>query len=116
MLPPGHPSQPLLFPRAVGGCPEAHRVVARIQPAKHIEQLVALPDELRLTTIRKFKKQKLCDSCGCHKERELGSYLAEERRRRVCPLACLLRTCSQLQYQIKLPACLSLGVAGLDIS
>jgi hypothetical protein len=82
--------------------------------AKHIEQLVAMPDELRLSTIRKFKK--LCDSCGCHNERELASCLAEERRPRACPLARLLRACGQLQYQIKLPACLSLGVAGRDIS
>jgi len=65
-------------------------------------------------TIRKFKK--LCDSCGCHNERELASCLAEERRPRACPLARLLRACGQLQYQIKLPACLSLGVAGRDIS
>jgi hypothetical protein len=43
--------------------------------AKHIKQLVALPDELLLTTIRKFEN--LCDSCGCHNEWELASYLAE---------------------------------------
>jgi hypothetical protein len=34
--------------------------------AKHIEQLVALPDALPETTILRFKK--LCDSCGCHNE------------------------------------------------
>ncbi len=39
--------------------------------AKHIEQLVALPDELRETTIRKYKE--LCDSCGCHNARELAA-------------------------------------------
>ncbi len=38
---------------------------------KHIEQLVALPDELRETIIRKFKK--LSHSCGCHNERELAA-------------------------------------------
>ncbi len=60
-------------------CSEAHPVVPMIQAlAKHMEQLVALPDELRLTTVRKFKT--LCDSCICHNERELASYLAEERR------------------------------------
>ena len=49
--------------------------------AKHIEQLVALPDDLRETTIRKYKK--LCGSCGCHNERELAAHLAEEQRPRV---------------------------------
>ncbi len=42
----------------------AHPVVLMVQAlAKHIEQLVALPDELRETCIRKFRK--LCESCGC---------------------------------------------------
>jgi hypothetical protein len=41
--------------------------------AKHIEQLVALLDGLRETTIRKYKN--LCDSCGCHNERELAAAL-----------------------------------------
>jgi hypothetical protein len=62
-LPPGYPSAPLSFPSARGGCPEAHPVVPMVQAlAKHIEQHVALPDEIRETTIRKYKK--LCDSCG----------------------------------------------------
>jgi hypothetical protein len=34
----------------------------------------------------------------------------------VCPLAHLLRACGQLQMEVKLPACLSLGVAGRDTS
>ena len=56
-LPPGYPSAPFLLPSARGGCPEAHPVVPMVQAlAKHIEQLVALPDELRETTIRKYKK------------------------------------------------------------
>ena len=114
-LPPGYPSAPLVFPSARGGCPEAHPVVPMIQAlAKHIEQLVALPDELREITIRKYKR--LCDNCGCHNERELAAHLAEERRTRVCPLARLLRACGQLQMEIKLPVCLSLGVAGRDTS
>ena len=114
-LPPGYPSAPLVFPSARGGCPEAHPVVPMIQAlAKHIEQLVALPDELRETAIRKYKR--LCDNCGCHNERELAACLAEERRPRLCPLARLLRACGQLQMEIKLPACLSLGVAGRDTS
>ena len=82
--------------------------------ATHIEQLVALPDELRDTTIRKFKQ--LCDSCGCHNEHELADHLAEERRPRACPLARFLRACGKLNLDIKLPACLSLGVAGRDTS
>ena len=114
-LPPGYPSAPLIFPSARGGCPEAHPVVPMIQAlAKHVEQLVALPDELRETTIRKYKR--LCDSCGCHNARELAAHLAEEQRPRMCPLARLLRACGQLQTEIKLPACLSLGVAGRDTS
>jgi hypothetical protein len=79
--------------------------------AKHVEaveQLVALPDELRATAICKYKR----DSCGCHNERELAACLAAERRPRADPIARLIRACSQLQAQIKLPACFSLGVSG----
>jgi len=40
-----------------------HPVVPLVQAlAKHIEQLVALPDELRATTLRKYRK--LCDSAA----------------------------------------------------
>jgi len=114
-LPPGFPSAPLMFPREYGGCPGTHPVVPMIQAlATHIEQLVALPDEIRDTTIRKFKQ--LCDSCGCHNEHELAAYLAEELRPRPCPLARFLRACGQLNIEIRLPACLSLGVAGRDTS
>jgi hypothetical protein len=48
----------------------------------------------------------------CHNERESAACLAEERHPRVCPLARLLRACGLLQMEIKLPACLILGVAG----
>jgi hypothetical protein len=90
-------------------------VVPMVQAlAKHIEQLVALPDGLRETTIHRFKK--LCDSCGCHNERELAEALAEERRQRTCPMARFLRSCGHLQLPVKVPACLSLGVAGRDLS
>ena len=82
--------------------------------AKHIEQLVVLPDALRETTTRRLKR--LCDSCGCHNERELAVALAEERRPRACSIARLLRACGRLQLPVKLPACLSLGVAGRDLS
>ena len=114
-LPPGFPSAPLMFPSADGGCPVAHPLVPMVQAlAKHVEQLVALPDELRETCIRKFRK--LCESCGCNNERELASHLAEEGRPRACPLARLFRACGQLQMEIHLPACLSLGLAGRDTS
>ncbi len=50
-----------------------HPVVPLVQVlAKHIEKLVALPDELRATTLKKYRKLRLCDSCGCHNERELA--------------------------------------------
>ena len=114
-LSPGFPSAPLSFPEDHGGCPVTHPIVPMIQAlATHIEQLVALPDELRDTTIRKFKQ--LCDSCGCHNEHELADHLAEERRPRACPLARFFRACGKLKMDIKLPACLSLGVAGRDTS
>ena len=114
-LPPGYPSAPLVLPAKHGGCAEMHPVVLLVQAlAKHIEQLVALPDELRATTLRKYRK--LCDSCGCHNERELAVHLAEERHPRACPLARLLRACGRLGIGVRLPACLSLGVAGRDTS
>jgi hypothetical protein len=109
------PTAPFVFPSARGGCPEAHTGVPMVQAlAKHIEQLVALPDGLRETTIRRFKK--LCDSCGCHNEHELAEALADERRPRACPIAFLLRACGRLHMPVKLPACLFLGVAGRDLS
>ena len=53
-----------LFPQRTEGL---HPVVPMFQAlGKHIEQLVALPDELRLTTVLKFKKP--CDSCNCERE------------------------------------------------
>ena len=56
-LPPGYPSAPLAFPSACGGCAEMHPLVPMIQAlAKHVEQLVALPDELRETAICKYKR------------------------------------------------------------
>jgi hypothetical protein len=114
-LPPGYPSAPLAFPSACGGCAEMHPLVPMIQAlAKHVEQLVALPEELRETAICKYKR--LCHSCGCHNERELAACLAAERRPRADPIARLIRACGQLQAQIKLPACFSLGVAGRDTS
>ncbi len=42
--------------------------------------------------------------------------LAEERRPRAFPIARFLRACGRLHVPVKLPACLSLGVAGRDLS
>ena len=51
-LPPGFPSSPLQLPSDHGGNPVAHPRVILIQAlATHIEQLVALPDEIRASTI-----------------------------------------------------------------
>ncbi len=69
-----------------------------------------LPDELRATTLKKYRK--LCDSCCCHNERELAVHLAEERHPRACPRPL------RLGIGVRLPAYLSLpvGVAGPDTS
>ncbi len=62
-----------------------HPAVPMVQAlVKHVEQLVALPDGLRETCIRKFRK--LCESCGCNNERGIASHLMEEGRPRACPL------------------------------
>jgi len=107
-LPPGYPSAPLLLPEENGGCATAHPRVLLIQAlATHIEQLVALPDQLRADTIARYHK--LCDSCGCHTPRELAAALAEEGSPRKCPIARFLRACGQLGVRIRLPTCLSLG-------
>ena len=46
-LPPGFPSAPLTLPSEHGGSPVTHPRVMLVQAlAKHIEQLVALPDDL----------------------------------------------------------------------
>ena len=73
---------------------------------------MALPDELLEVTIRKYRL--LCESSGCHGDRELAAFLARERKPQACPLASLLRGCCQLEIEVKLPVCLSLGVAGRD--
>ena len=104
----GFPSAPLALPTENGGGAVPHPRVLLIQAlAMHIEQLVALPDQLREDTIARFRR--LCDSCGCHTARELALSLAEERSPRKCPIARFLRACGQLGVQSRLPACLSLG-------
>ena len=107
-LPPGYPSSPLQLPSDHGGTPVAHPRVILIQAlAKHVEQLVALPDEIRASTIERYRK--LCTACGCHNPRELATALAAESKPRQCPIARLMRACGQLQVQIRLPACLTIG-------
>ena len=107
-LPPGYSGAPFLMPVEHGGEALEHPKVVLMQAlAKHIEQLVALPDELRGETIARYKQ--LCDTCGCHNERELSEALAAETKPRQCPLSRFLRVCGQLGIQARLPACLSLG-------
>ena len=114
-LTPGYPAGPLSLPSERGGCPVAHPVVAMIQAlSKHIEQLVALPDDIRHDTVARFKR--LCANCGCHNARELTVHLAAEKTPRRCPIARLLRACGQLKLEIRLPACLSIGKAERETS
>ncbi len=77
---PGFASGPVLLPQERGDCPVTHPRVLLIQAlSTHVEQLCSLPDDLRQTTIERYRR--LCDSCGCHTERELAEYLQERRRR-----------------------------------
>ena len=86
---------------------EQPRVILVQALAKHVEQLVALPDDLREETIARYPR--LYVACGCHTARELTSWLATERKTRRCPIARFLRVCGQLGLEARLPACLSLG-------
>jgi hypothetical protein len=98
-----------------GGTPLDHPRVVLIQAlATHIQQLVALPDELRASTIDRFRQ--LCTTCGCTNERELARFLATERKPRRCPIAQLLRACGQLDMDIKLPDCITSGKAAREVS
>ena len=107
-LPPGFPSAPLTLPSEHGGSPVTHPRVLLVQAlAKHIEQLVALPDDLRKETITRYRE--LCTACGCHNARELAAHLSEERAPRRCPIARLLRACGQLGIEARLPVCLCMG-------
>ena len=105
-LSPGFASAPFLLPEQKGGCPVAHPRVLMIQAlTTHIQQLCALPDELRQNTINRYRR--LCERCGCHTEREPAEYLRECRTPPRCPIACLLRACGQLGVQIRPSAVLS---------
>ena len=114
-LPPGFASAPFQLPEERGGCPVVHPRVIMIQAlTKHIEQLCALPDELRQSTIDRYRR--LCDRCGCHTARELAEHLQACRTPPRCPIARLLRACGQLGVQIRLPAVLSLGKVQRELS
>ena len=108
------PAQFRLLPNS-GGTPQDHPRKVLIQAlAMHIQQLVALPDELRASTIDRFRQ--LCTTCGCTNERELARFLAAERKPRRCPIARLLRACGQLDMDIKLPDCITSGKAAREVS
>ena len=107
-LTPSYAAAPFRLPSENGGCPEVQPRVILVQAlAKHIEQLVALPDDLREETIARYRR--LCVACGCHTARELTGWLATERKTRRCPISRFLRVCGQLGLEARLPACLSLG-------
>ena len=70
-LPSGSPCAPLSLPSEHGGSHVAHPRVMLVQAlAKHIEQLVALPDDPLQDTIAQYRQ--LCTSCGYHNARELA--------------------------------------------
>ena len=109
------PSAQFRLPTEWGGMPLEHPRVVLIQAlSTHVRQLVALPDSLRESTIRNYRR--LCSSCGCLNERELARFLATEEKPRSSPVARLLRACGQLKIDIKLPDCLSPGKAAREVS
>jgi hypothetical protein len=78
-LTPGFPSAPFVLPGEQSGLPVSHPRVALVQAlTTHIEQLYALPDDLRQTTIDRYIR--LCNRCGCHIERELAEHLQLRRQ------------------------------------
>ncbi len=71
-----------------------HPVVPQVQElAKHIEQLVVLPDELHSTTLKKYRK--LCDSCAAAAATMSASWQCTSPRSCTREHA-LLRACSEL--------------------
>ncbi len=107
-LPPSFPAAPLKLPPSQGGSPVPHPRVYLVQAlSTHIEQLVALPDDLRDRTILQYRR--LCYDTGCNTVTELTDFLSKERKPRPCPIARFLRACGQLDLKVKLPDCLSLG-------
>ena len=114
-LPPGFPSASFQLPVDSAGAPLEHPRVTLIQAlATHVRQLVALPDELRESTIARYRR--LCELCGCHNERELATLLSAEAKPRSCPIARLLRACGQMGIDIKLPDVLTAGKMAREVS
>ena len=114
-LPPGFPSAPFVLPGEQAGLPVPHPRVVLVQAlTTHIQQLCALPDELRQATIDRYRR--LCNRCGCHNERELAEHLGSRGTSPHCPIARLLKACGQLGVQIRLPACLTLGKSQRNVS
>ena len=109
------PSAQFRLPPDSAGTPLEHPRVVLIQAlSTHVRQLVALADDLRESTISRYRQ--LCLSCGCLNERELARHLASETQPRRCPIARLLRACGQLGIDIKLPDCLTAGKAMREVS
>jgi ribonuclease HI len=114
-LPPGFASAPFVLPEAQAGLTVPHPRVVLIQALTTlIEQLCALPDELRQQTVSRYRR--LCDRCGCHNERELAEHLMEQNTPPRCPVARLLRLSGQLGVQVRLPACLSSATRQRELS
>jgi hypothetical protein len=114
-LTPGFPSAPFVLPGEQAGLPVSHPRVALVQAlTTHIEQLCALPDDLRQTTIDRYIR--LSNRCGCHNERELAKHLQSQGQLLQCPIARLLKACGQLGVQVRLPACLTLGKRVQELS
>ena len=95
--------------------PEVQSRVILVQVlATHIEQLEALPDDLRKETIARYRRRYA--ACGCHTARELTSWLATESKTQRRPIARFLRVCHQLGVEARLPACLSVGKVDREMS
>ena len=60
-LTPSYAAAPFQLPSENGGCPEVQPRVILVQArAKHVEQLVALPDDLREDTIARYRRTLCC--------------------------------------------------------
>jgi hypothetical protein len=95
--------------------PADHQRVVLVQAlATHVQALVAMPDELRESTMdtsRFHDGWVLCTTCSCTNEQESARLLATVRtgRPRPCPIANRLRAsrCGQLGMDTQLPGPLS---------
>ena len=112
-LPRGYPSAPLTLPEGAVCVP--HPRIAYIQAlSTHVEQLVALPDEIRERAVVAYKL--LCTKCGCANERELAAFLVAETKPRACAIARLIRASGQLGTNILLPRALTESVCSREVS